>query len=41
VAVVADDLSCVDIDNLKMQEETEEALKLLSISENNTISNIK
>jgi hypothetical protein len=37
--VVADDLSCLDIDSLKIQEE--EVLTLLSGSENNSISNIK
>jgi hypothetical protein len=39
--VVADALSCLDIDSLKIQEETEEVLTLLSRSENNSISNIK
>jgi hypothetical protein len=39
VAVVADALSLLDIDSLKIQEE--EALTLLSGSENNKISNIK
>jgi hypothetical protein len=37
--VVADALSCLDIDSLKIQEE--EVLILLSGSENNSISNIK
>jgi hypothetical protein len=40
VAAVADALSCLDIDSLKIQEE-EEVLTLLSGSENNSISNIK
>jgi hypothetical protein len=39
VAIVADALSCLDIDSLKIQEE--EVLTLLSGSENNSISNIK
>jgi hypothetical protein len=39
--VVADALSYLDIDNLKIQEETEEVSTLLSGSENNSISNIK
>jgi hypothetical protein len=39
--VVADALSHLDIDSLKIQEETEEVLTLLSGSENNSISNIK
>jgi hypothetical protein len=39
VAFVADALSRLDIDSLKIQEE--EALKILSESENNRISNIK
>jgi hypothetical protein len=45
--VVADTLSRLDIDRLKIQEEEEEeeeeeeALTLLSESENNSISNIK
>jgi hypothetical protein len=39
VGIVADALSCLDIDNLKIQEE--EALTLLSGSENNSICNIK
>jgi hypothetical protein len=38
--VVADALSCLDIDSLKIQEEDEEST-LLSGSENNSISNIK
>jgi hypothetical protein len=38
---VADALSRLDIDSLKIQEETEEVLTLLSGSENNSISNIK
>jgi hypothetical protein len=37
--VVADALSCLDIDSLKIQEE--EVLTLLSVSENNSIINIK
>jgi hypothetical protein len=37
--VLADALSCLDIDSLKIQEE--EVLTLLSGSENNSISNIK
>jgi hypothetical protein len=41
VAVVTDALSRLDIDSLKIQGETEEVLKLLSGSENNSISNIK
>jgi hypothetical protein len=41
VNTVADALSRLDIDNLKIQEETEEASTLLSGSENNSISNIK
>jgi hypothetical protein len=41
VAVVVDALSCLDIDSLKIQEETEEVLTLLSGSEINSISNIK
>jgi hypothetical protein len=40
-AAVADALSCLDIDRLKIQEETSEVLTLLSGSENNSISNIK
>jgi hypothetical protein len=39
VAFVADDLSRLDIDSLKIQEE--EVLTLISGSENNSISNIK
>jgi hypothetical protein len=39
VATVADALSRLDIDSLKIQEE--EVLTLLSGSENNSISNIK
>jgi hypothetical protein len=39
VTAVADALSCLDIDSLKIQEE--EVLKLLSGSDNNSISNIK
>jgi hypothetical protein len=39
--VVADALSHLDIDSLKIQEETEEELKILSVSENNNISYIK
>jgi hypothetical protein len=39
VGTVADALSHLDIDSLKIQEE--EVLKLLSGSENNRISNIK
>jgi hypothetical protein len=41
VVTVADALSLLDIDSLKIQEETEKVLKLLSESENNSISNIK
>jgi hypothetical protein len=41
VADVADALSRLDIDSLKIQEEIEEVLTLLSGSENNSISNIK
>jgi hypothetical protein len=40
VDTVADTLSCLDIDSLKIQEQEEE-LTLLSGSENNSISNIK
>jgi hypothetical protein len=40
VGTVADALSYLDIDSLKIQEE-EEVLTLLSGSENNSISNIK
>jgi hypothetical protein len=36
-----DTLSRLDIDSLKIQEEREEVLTLLSGSENNSISNIK
>jgi hypothetical protein len=39
--LVADALSYLDIDSLKIQEETEEVLTLLSGSENDSISNIK
>jgi hypothetical protein len=39
--LVADALSRIDTDSLKIQEETEEALTLISGSENNCISNIK
>jgi hypothetical protein len=39
--VVADALSRLEIDSLKIQEETQELLKILSGSENNSISNIK
>jgi hypothetical protein len=39
IAAVADTLSSLDIDSLKIQEE--EVLTLLSGSENNSISNIK
>jgi hypothetical protein len=38
---VADALPRLDIDSLKIQEEEEEVLTLLSGSENNNISNIK
>jgi hypothetical protein len=41
VGTVANALSHLDIDSLKIQEETEEMLTLLSGSENNSISNIK
>jgi hypothetical protein len=41
VGTVADALSRLDIDRLKIQEEAKEALTLLSGSENNSISNIK
>jgi hypothetical protein len=37
--LLLDDLSCLDIDSLKIQEE--EVLTLLSGSDNNSISNIK
>jgi hypothetical protein len=39
--VVADALTRLDIDSLKIQGGTEEVLTLLSGSENNSISNIK
>jgi hypothetical protein len=39
--ILADAISHLDIDSLKIQEETEEVLTLLSGSENNTISSIK
>jgi hypothetical protein len=39
--VVADALSRLDIDSLKIQEENEEALTLLSGSQNSSIINIK
>jgi hypothetical protein len=38
---VADALPCLDIDSLKIQNNTEESLTPLSGSENNSISNIK
>jgi hypothetical protein len=41
VAAVADTLSRIDIDSLKIQEQNQEVLTLLSGSENNSISNIK
>jgi hypothetical protein len=41
VAIVADALSRLDIDSLKIQEEIEEVLTLLSGSENNSISIIE
>jgi hypothetical protein len=41
VDYVADTLSRLDIDSLKIQEEAQEVLTLLSGSENNSISNIK
>jgi hypothetical protein len=41
VDYVADALSRLDIDSLKIQEEAQEVLTLLSGSENNSISNIK
>jgi hypothetical protein len=41
VVVVADALSRLDIDRLKIQEEKQEVSTLLSGSENNSISNIK
>jgi hypothetical protein len=40
VVSVVDDLSRLEIDSLKIQEETEELLTLLSGSENNSISHI-
>jgi hypothetical protein len=40
-AVVANAVSCLEIDSLKIQEETEEASTLLSGSENNSIIDIK
>jgi hypothetical protein len=39
VGTVADALSCLNIDSMKIQEE--EVFTLLSGSENNSISNIK
>jgi hypothetical protein len=39
--VIADALCCLDIDSLKIQEEAQEGLTLLSGLENNSISNIK
>jgi hypothetical protein len=41
VTYLADALSRLDIDNLKIQDSKEEVLTLLSGSENNSISNIK
>jgi hypothetical protein len=41
VSTVVDALSRLDIDSLKIQEESQEALIILSGSENNSISNIK
>jgi hypothetical protein len=41
VGTVADDLSRLDIDSLKIQEEEEEVLTLFSGSENTSIINIK
>jgi hypothetical protein len=41
VVSIADDLSRVDIDSLKIQEETEEVLTLLSGSEISRIINIR
>jgi hypothetical protein len=41
VNTVADALSRLDIDSLKIQEGTQEVLTILSGSENNSISNIK
>jgi hypothetical protein len=40
-AVITDDSSRLEIDSLKMQEETEVTFTLLSGSENSSISNIK
>jgi hypothetical protein len=41
VVIVADALSRLEIDNLKIQDDKEEVLTLLSGSENNSISQIK
>jgi hypothetical protein len=41
VALIVDALSRLDIDSLKIQEEKQDVLTLLSGSENNSISNIK
>jgi hypothetical protein len=41
VSAVADDLSRLDIDSLKIQDNKEEALTLLSGSESSSISNTK
>jgi hypothetical protein len=41
LSIVADALSCPDVDILKIQDNKEEVLTLLSGSENNSISNIK
>jgi hypothetical protein len=41
VATIADALSRLDMDSLKIQEESQEVLTLLSASESNRISNIK
>jgi hypothetical protein len=41
VADIADALSPLEIDSLKIQDNKEEALTLLSQSENSIISNIK
>jgi hypothetical protein len=41
VVTIADTLSRLDIDSLKIQEYEEEVLTLLSGSKNNSISNIK
>jgi hypothetical protein len=41
VVVVADALSCLDIGSLKIQEEKQQILTLLSGSKNSSISNIK